>query len=59
LGHGDPKPAPGTPGIGPDDQIYIQVPLETRFVCVHLWYADGTESETRRFSAEHATLHAS
>ena len=49
----------GIPGIGPRDQIYIQVPPETRFVCVRLFFADGTESATRKFSADDATIHAS
>ena len=40
------------PGIGEGDQIYLQLPPETRFVCVKLLYVDGSESELGRFSAE-------
>ena len=42
AGVGDPL------GIHPDDQIYIEVPAETRYAVVQLVFKDGTTSEVVR-----------
>lgn len=40
----------GAPGLGPDDQTYLEIPMSTKYVAVKLIYADGTESAVRRFN---------
>ena len=36
-------------GIHPDDEIYIEVPDETKYVVLQLVFKDGTESEVVRY----------
>ncbi len=47
-----PTPGGGTPSFSTDDTVSIEVPLSTKYVCVRVIYADGSESEMRRFSRE-------
>jgi hypothetical protein len=40
----------GAPGIGPDDEISIIVPMTTKYVAVKLIYTDGTEAPMKKFT---------
>jgi hypothetical protein len=39
----------GSPGIGREDETYLSIPMSTKFVCVKLFYIDGTESPIKEF----------
>jgi hypothetical protein len=40
----------GGPGIGPDDEISIVVPMTTKYIAVKLIYTDGTEAPLKKFT---------
>jgi hypothetical protein len=43
-----PPSSPGDLGIGQDDETFVEIPPTTRFVCVKLFFIDGTEWPAER-----------
>ncbi len=41
---------PGSPGLGDDDEVYIEIPMSAKFVDVKLVFIDGSEWPARRFA---------
>lgn len=42
--------SPEGPKITDKDEIYVNIPMSTKFVCVKLIFADNTESSTKKFT---------
>lgn len=40
---------PGAPGIGPDDEVDVEIPMSAKFVVVKLIFLDGSEWPARQF----------
>lgn len=37
-------------GLGQEDEVYVEVPAKTEYVCVQVHFVDGTVTETKKFT---------